>query len=205
MSRDWADHDLRFVVAIALATVPLIVAGLILSPILNACNSPLRSLSVIGFACIVMSLLLILAELVASHARRLASATFADAMVIGVAQVVRWCPAFPGRHLMLTAALFLGFERTVAARYSFLLGLPAIFLAGARELWILHKAGLSLDGWLILLTGLGGGQYFRLRGDLAYVDPGAVCHVALRHLPGGAGRRSSAGFAALSCRHLARC
>ena len=43
---------------IVLATMPIVVAGILLSPVLNACNSPLRALSVIGIACIVMAALL---------------------------------------------------------------------------------------------------------------------------------------------------
>ena len=48
----------------------------------------------------------------------------------------------------------LGFKRTDAARLSFLIGLPAIFLAGVREIWILHKVGLTAMGWSVLVVGL---------------------------------------------------
>src|SRR5262249_25046017 len=52
------------------------------------------------------------------------------------------------------AALALGFERDEAARFSFLLGLPAIALAGVKELWELHKAHLDAHGWSVLGLGL---------------------------------------------------
>jgi hypothetical protein len=51
----------------------------------------------------------------------------------------------------LTAALCLDLKRDEAARFSFLLGLPAIALAGLKELWTLHQAGLSPYGWSILV------------------------------------------------------
>ena len=54
----------------------------------------------------------------------------------------------------LTAALFLGFTRAEAARYSFLLGLPAITLAGLKELWELRHSGLDSYGWSVLGFGL---------------------------------------------------
>jgi undecaprenyl-diphosphatase len=54
----------------------------------------------------------------------------------------------------LTGALFLGFRREDAARVSFLLGIPAILLAGLREIWALHQAHLSHQGWEILAVGL---------------------------------------------------
>ena len=54
----------------------------------------------------------------------------------------------------LTAALCLDLKRDEAARFSFLFGLPAIALAGLKELWTLHGAGLSPYGWSILVFGL---------------------------------------------------
>jgi undecaprenyl-diphosphatase len=54
----------------------------------------------------------------------------------------------------LTAALFLGFKREEAARFSFLLGLPALALAGLKELAELRHAGLDAHGWLVLAVGL---------------------------------------------------
>jgi undecaprenyl-diphosphatase len=54
----------------------------------------------------------------------------------------------------LTAALFLGFKREEAARLSFLLGLPAIALAGFKELEELQHAGLDVHGWAVLGVGL---------------------------------------------------
>jgi undecaprenyl-diphosphatase len=54
----------------------------------------------------------------------------------------------------LTAALFLNFKREEAARFSFLLGLPAIALAGLKELWVLFHARIPLEAWSLLLFGL---------------------------------------------------
>jgi undecaprenyl-diphosphatase len=54
----------------------------------------------------------------------------------------------------LTAGLFCGMEREAAARFSFLLGLPAVTLAGLFELRVLFKAGLNSDGWITLGIGL---------------------------------------------------
>jgi undecaprenyl-diphosphatase len=54
----------------------------------------------------------------------------------------------------LTAALFLNFRREEAARFSFLLGLPAIALAGSKELWVLYHAHLPGQAWATLAVGL---------------------------------------------------
>ena len=81
--------DFRFTVWVALATVPIAVAGLLLSSRLNACGSPLRGLQVVGVSCIVMALLLAIAELYCRHRRVLGEMTLLDAMVVGIAQVGR--------------------------------------------------------------------------------------------------------------------
>lgn len=154
VGRRWTDPDLRFVLGVGIGTVPLVIGGVLLSPVLNACDSPLRTLPVIGIACMVMGLLLILSELVASHRRRLSQASILDSLIVGVAQVGALIPGVSRSGSTLTAALLLGFERTEAARFSFLLGLPAIILAGARELWLLRGAGLNAHGWAVLGTGV---------------------------------------------------
>jgi undecaprenyl-diphosphatase len=152
--RDFKDRYFRLAVWIVLATIPIGLAGLALSGVLNTCNSPLRSLTVIGWACIAMAVLLALAELRARHLRQLADATLADAMLVGLAQVGALIPGVSRSGSTLTAALGLGFKREEAARFSFLLGLPAIALAGFKELWELHKAHLDAQGWSILAVGL---------------------------------------------------
>src|ERR1700675_2043021 len=59
--RDFKDRYFRLALWIVLATIPIGIAGLALAGVLNTCNSPLRSLSVIGWGCIVMAALLALA------------------------------------------------------------------------------------------------------------------------------------------------
>ena len=154
LRRDFASPNFRFAVGIVLATVPIVIAGVLLSPVLNACNSPLRTLPVIAWACVVMGLLLAAAELAARHTRPASSARLRDMLIVGVAQVGALIPGVSRSGSTLTGALMLGFRRTDAARLSFLIGLPAIFLAGVREIWILHKVGLTATGWSILAVGL---------------------------------------------------
>ena len=152
--RDFADWNFRFFVWIMLATVPISAFGLVLSSKLNTCNSPLRTLSVIGLACIAMGVLLALAEQRARHIRTIDSVSLKDAMIVGLAQVGALIPGVSRSGSTLTAALFLDMQRDEAARFSFLLGIPTIALAGLFELFKLRKAGLDLHGWTILIFGL---------------------------------------------------
>ena len=152
--RDFTAWDFRFAVWIVLATVPIALAGVLLSSRLNACGSSLRSLEVIGYACIGMAVLLAIAEVYCQHRRVLDNMTLFDAMVVGIAQVGALIPGVSRSGSTLTAALFLDLKREEAARFSFLLGLPAIALAGAKELYELHKAHLDAQGWSVLAVGL---------------------------------------------------
>lgn len=148
------DHWFRLALWIVLATIPIAVAGLLASRLLNACNSPLRSVVVIGWACVAMALLLGAAEIHARHRRTIGEAGFFDAMLVGLAQVGALIPGVSRSGSTLTAALALGFKRDEAARFSFLLGLPAITLAGLKELWELYHLHLDLHAWSVLIVGL---------------------------------------------------
>ncbi|WP_262020394.1 undecaprenyl-diphosphate phosphatase [Pseudomonas sp. Pse35] len=149
---DYNDRWFKLAVAIVLATVPIGIAGLALSSTLNACNSPLRGLMVIGISCVVMAVLLALAEV--RHTRDVSLMRLRDALIVGVAQIGALIPGVSRSGSTLTAALFLNFKREEAARFSFLLGLPAIALAGLKELWVLLRADLPAHAWPHLIFGL---------------------------------------------------
>ena len=156
--RRFNDRDLRLSLWILVATIPIGVAGLLLAPVLNACNSPLRSIPAIGAACVVMGLLLAWTEWGARHRRTIDDGNGGDAFLIGLAQVGALIPGVSRSGSTLTAALALGFKRAEAARLSFLLGIPAIALAGGKELWELHKAHLDAYAWSVLAVGIVAGS-----------------------------------------------
>ncbi|KAA3519720.1 undecaprenyl-diphosphate phosphatase [Agrobacterium vitis] len=152
--RDFENFDFQLVLWILIATLPIIVAGLALSHTLNSCGSPLRSLWAVGLACLVMGGLLAATELLAKHRRDLPSIRPLDILLVGIAQVGALIPGVSRSGATMTAALALGFKREEAARFSFLLGLPAIVLAGLKEVWELHKLALDSHGWALLGVGL---------------------------------------------------
>jgi len=154
VTRNWQDREFRLGIYIIVATIPIGIAGLALSKILNACDSPLRTPLLIGSASFVVALIMGLAELTASHKRSADGLTLWDTIIIGVAQVGALIPGVSRSGATFTGAMFLGFKREDAARVSFLLGIPAIFLAGAKEIWELHKAGMPDHGWSVLAVGL---------------------------------------------------
>lgn len=182
---DWKDHSLRMSAGILIGTIPIGIGGLLLQKTLNSCNSPLRGIAVIGWACVVMGLLLALAERYGQRGasfsprrgpgagqRQWAGLTIRDCVAVGIAQAFALVPGVSRSGSTLTASLALGMERATAARFSFLLGLPAIVLAGLFELLSLRKAGLTGHGWGLLLLGLLSGSvsaYLALWGLVRYL------------------------------------
>jgi undecaprenyl-diphosphatase len=152
--RFFSDRWFRLAFGVVIATIPIVVVGILASKHLNQCHSPLRALPVIGWACLIMAALLAIAELFAPHRRKLEHASILDSIFVGIAQVGALIPGVSRSGSTLTAALALGFKREEAARFSFLLGIPAIALAGGKEIYELHKAHLDSHGWSVLAVGL---------------------------------------------------
>jgi undecaprenyl-diphosphatase len=152
--KNYESSEFRLVLGLLAGTVPIAIAGLLLKKTLNAPNSPMRGLIVIGAASMVMAGLLALAEKQGGRDRTFKQLTLMDGIWVGIAQAFALIPGVSRSGSTLTAGLLLGMERETAARFSFLLGLPAVILAGALELHTLMKDGLSGYGWFILLLGL---------------------------------------------------
>src|SRR5579864_6700918 len=85
--RDYNSPWFRLAVAIILATIPIGIAGLALSSTLNACDSPMRGLTVIGISCLVMAVLMAVSEFSARHQRVVGEMRLRDALIVGIAQV----------------------------------------------------------------------------------------------------------------------
>lgn len=151
-TRDYQSYDFRIALGIALGTIPIIFFGLLIKAFIpDFDNSPIRSMAAIGFASIFMSLLLGLAEQIGTRKRNFEALTVRDGVFMGLAQAMALIPGVSRSGSTLTAGLFIGLERATAARFSFLLGIPAITLAGLVELKGLLEQGLGDAGLLPLL------------------------------------------------------
>ena len=114
-----------------LGTVPIVIFGFAFS---HQIENNARDLYLIGTTLIVLGLLLLLAEKVSRRERDLSSITRSDAIVIGFAQALALIPGVSRSGSTITAGLFLGMDRVAAARFSFLLSIPAVVLSGVYEL-----------------------------------------------------------------------
>jgi undecaprenyl-diphosphatase len=115
---------------ILLGTVPIGLAGLAFK---DQIETGARSLHLIGATLILLGLILLLAERVARRQRGIGSLRLRDGLVIGGAQALALVPGVSRSGATITAGLFLGLDRASAARYSFLLSVPAVVLSGSLE------------------------------------------------------------------------
>jgi undecaprenyl-diphosphatase len=122
---------------IVVGTLPVGIAGIVFK---HAIEGSLRSLWVIASALIVVALALAWVERTARHSRDMDDIRLRDALIIGCAQALALVPGVSRSGITLVAALAIGLRRDAAARFSFLLGVPAIAAAGIFELKPLLKA-----------------------------------------------------------------
>ena len=134
--------DARMGWYIGLGTVPIAIFGFIFR---DQIESGGRNLYLIGSALIVLGLVLLYADRVARRDRALEDINRTDAIVTGFAQACALVPGVSRSGATITGGLFRGFDRASAARYSFLLSVPAVVLSGlfeARKIGGAHSAGV---------------------------------------------------------------
>jgi len=128
---------------VLIGTLPVVVLGFLFK---HAIETSLRSLYVVAGSMIVLALLLAAAELTARHARRLEDMNWKDGWIIGLWQAVALIPGSSRSGTTLTGGLWRGLRREDAARYSFLLSIPATTAAGLFELRHLRHASTPFTG-----------------------------------------------------------
>jgi undecaprenyl-diphosphatase len=141
--------DARLLLYIIAGTVPIGVAGLLAR---HAIEGPLRSLAVIASMLIVVGVAMGVTEKTARFERPFETISLRDALVVGLAQALALLPGTSRSGITLVAAMLLGFRRDAAARFSFLLSIPAVAAAGVFELpKLLHEREVGIAA---LVTGL---------------------------------------------------
>ncbi len=136
---------------IIVGSIPVGIIGLSLKKIIEGALT--KDLYVIAASMIGLAIILAIAEKIASFKKEIKEITVKDAFLVGVAQCFALIPGSSRSGTTITAGLFLGMKRETAARFSFLLSLPAVFASGFLELWESRKfisPALSLD--LIIAT-----------------------------------------------------
>jgi len=137
-----ATANSRLAWAIGFGTIPVGLAGLLFN---NYIANNMRATWIIAASTIAFGVLLAIASLVAKQKRDERHLNWKDVLIIGCAQAVALIPGTSRSGITLTAGLFSGLTRQAAARYSFLLSIPVIILAGGFEMFKLIKSETMID------------------------------------------------------------
>ncbi|GIH47946.1 undecaprenyl-diphosphate phosphatase [Microbispora rosea] len=125
------DLDARMGWYIGLGTIPIGVAGLLFK---DAIEGPARNLWLNAVMLIVFGLLLLVADQMGRKKKEVADLNMRDGLIVGAWQMLPLIPGASRSGSTMTGAMFLGYTREAAARYSFLLSIPAVILSGLFEL-----------------------------------------------------------------------
>ena len=117
---------------IILGTIPIIAIGLLFKDMIEGALT--KNLYVISLSLIGLAIILAVAEKTAKFKKDINDVTIVDSILIGLAQAVALIPGSSRSGTTITGGLFLGLKRDVAARFSFLLSVPAILASGMLQL-----------------------------------------------------------------------
>ena len=163
------DADARIGWYVLLGTLPLAIFGVLLE---KTIETDFRNLNVIAISLIVLGLILWVAERVGKGTRTLEQMTLGQSQVVGWAQVLSLIPGTSRSGVTITAGLFQNLDHESAARFSFLLSIPAITLAGLYQLLkVLTKTHLGVEAGPYLVSALVAGifAYVVVRWFLDYM------------------------------------
>ena len=117
---------------VIIGTIPVVIIGIAFKDIIEGALT--KNLYVIAFSLIGLAIILAIAEKVASFKKDLKEISVRDSILIGIAQAFALIPGSSRSGTTITGGLFLGLKRDVAARFSFLLSIPAVLASGLFEL-----------------------------------------------------------------------
>ncbi|MGN8048696.1 undecaprenyl-diphosphate phosphatase [Curtobacterium sp. 22159] len=124
------DPDARLGWLVIIGTIPIGIAGLVLQ---DSIETTFRSLWIVAIVLIVFGIVLGVLDIVGRKVRRIEHMTFGGGILIGLAQVLALVPGVSRSGATVSMGLALGYTRPAAARFAFLLAVPAVFLSGLYE------------------------------------------------------------------------
>ena len=140
------DENTKLATYIFVASIPILTFGLLIKLFwVDYSNSDFRSLFSIAIISIIMSILLAFSEIYGEKKKLLKDIKLRDIILLGISQSLAIFPGVSRSGVTLTSALFSGIERSTAARISFLVGIPAISIAGLVEFFTLYRTSSSID------------------------------------------------------------
>jgi len=149
LKKDFKNPDFLISSYIIIGTIPIVIFGILLKRLIE---HQFRSMTVIGSSLIIFAILLIASEIAGKKEKDINSLSVKDAVLIGLAQALALIPGASRSGVTICMALFLGYKRESAARYSFLLSIPSVLGAGLFELKEVIKGGNNFDQISVIIS-----------------------------------------------------
>jgi undecaprenyl-diphosphatase len=118
---------------VIIGSLPVCTLGIVFKKIIEGHLT--KSMLVISLSLIILALILAFAELTARFSKSLQKITWLDSLCVGFAQALSLIPGSSRSGTTITAGLLVGMKRDVAARFSFLLSIPAVLASGLLQFW----------------------------------------------------------------------
>jgi undecaprenyl-diphosphatase len=148
-TRDFKSKDSKLFILISLGTIPIVICGFLLKDLIR---HEFRNMYVVASSLIFFSIVLFIADRFTKKTVNMEKLGFADGLIIGFFQALALIPGASRSGSTISGAFFRNMTREDAARFSFLLSIPAVLLSGVYELFSQRSELLSADSAILSLV-----------------------------------------------------
>ncbi len=147
-TKDFKSKDTRLLIMIIIGTIPIVIAGFLLKDLIR---HQFRNMYIVAASLIFFSVILMIADRFTKKKVDLNSITYKDGIIVGIFQAMALIPGASRSGSTISGAFFRNMTREDAARFSFLLSIPAVLLSGVYELFSQRETLLSGDSAVLSL------------------------------------------------------
>lgn len=148
-TKDFNSKDTRLLIMIIIGTIPIVIAGFLLKDLIR---HQFRNMYIVAASLIFFSIILMIADRFTKKKVDLSSITYKDGIIVGIFQAMALIPGASRSGSTISGAFFRNMTREDAARFSFLLSIPAVLLSGVYELFSQRATLLSGDSAILSLV-----------------------------------------------------
>ena len=143
------DSGQKWLLYLMIATIPIAIIGV---SVYGYVAVYFRNPLIIAFASILFGLLLWWSDIACQHYKTFEQVNFRSALLFGLAQILALIPGTSRSGITMTAGLMMGFDRNSAARFSFLMAVPVILLAGGHEAFRYFMGNATTDWYAFFVV-----------------------------------------------------
>jgi len=147
-TRDFKSNDTRLLIMIIIGTIPIVIFGFVLKDLIR---NQFRNMYIVAASLIFFSIILYIADRVTKKQKDISKLSNADGFIIGLFQALALIPGASRSGSTISGAFFRNMTREDAARFSFLLSIPAVLLSGIYELFSQRATLLSGESAILSL------------------------------------------------------